>query len=193
MTRVLRWSAVALMAIASGCVVPDVQDWEIRMRNKYWARLAWKQVEPAFRNEGADKPLLNDFARGYRDGYAAVAGGGSTLLPLLPPTRYWGTKYQNPTGRDEIASWFAGYYEGAEAAKADGVGYWMQIPTSGGEEAAIMERCARLAARHRKSMEQVPPGAPVETMPDGAPEPAFPTEELPPAKSTFGRSKLMRR
>jgi hypothetical protein len=197
MTHVIRWTAIAALVMASGCesFLPAIQDAEINCRNKYWAKLAWKQVEPAYRKEGAGKPLLNDFARGYRDGYASVAGGSSGMtMPLLPPTRYWGAKHQNPTGRDEIASWFSGFEQGMAAAKADGVGYWMEIPTSGGEERALTERRARWYARNHPPAEQVPPGAPVEPVPGEMPEPLpDTTEELPPAKTTFRPSRLLRR
>ncbi|HEX3869077.1 MAG TPA: hypothetical protein VHV77_01445 [Pirellulales bacterium] len=197
MTHVIRWTAIAvLLTASSGCesLLPTIQDVGINQRNRYWAKLAWKQVEPAYRKDGAGKPLLNDFAVGYRDGYASVAGGSPGMtMPLLPPARYWGAKHQNPTGRDEIASWFSGFEQGMAAAKADGVGYWMEIPTSGGEQRALDERRARWYARNHPPAEQVPPGPPVEPVPEAEPESIPAPEELPPAKTTFRRSRLLRR
>jgi hypothetical protein len=182
MTRVIG-SIAALAIVVGGCRFPGVQEWEIRARNRHWAKIAWKQVEPKFKAEGGGRPLLNDYGRGWRDGYASVAGGSSGTIPLFPPTRYWGAKYQNPTGRDEISSWFAGWEAGTAAAEQDGVGYWAEIPTSGGEEAALAMR------RMKPPVEPVPPGPPVEALPPGPP--ADEVEELPPAKLTNFMSKAL--
>ncbi|HEX4128640.1 MAG TPA: hypothetical protein VHZ24_01270 [Pirellulales bacterium] len=178
MTRTTTWLALVWLTAAVGCKFPSVQEYEIKWRNQFWAKKAWRQVEPMYRASGAKKPILDDFGRGFRDGYFAVAMGSDGTIPLFPPTLYWGTKHQNPTGRDEIAAWFAGYQEGVTAADKDGVGYWMQIPMSGGEETAIAEAEDRRKRRFGKP-EDVPAGPPIETVP-------VPIEELPPTPTMPG-------
>lgn len=178
-TRAFIVLGLALLTISTGCKFPSIQEYEIKLRNRYWAAKAWRQVRGSYREQGAGHPILDDFGRGWRDGYYAVAFGGSGEIPLFPPTRYWGSHHQNPTGRDEIQSWFAGWQEGVAAAKADGVGYWMEIPMSGGEEAAV-ER--QRAARDRGTVERVPAGEPTEMAPE-------PIEELPPTRTTSAASK----
>jgi hypothetical protein len=160
---------LALAVALAGCAETMVQDVAICTRNKIWAKMAWQLEKPQYIFNGAKQPHIIDYGRGFRDGYKDAASGGGQRVPLFPPTRYWGTHYQSPTGREEIQAWFAGYERGAKLGTADGVGRWMEIPMSGGEEAALIER-----RKKREEKEKLPPGRPVT-----APEP--PAEELPPS------------
>jgi hypothetical protein len=82
-------------------------------------------------------------------------------------------KYQNPLGRDQIDAWFAGYRNGALAAEQDNVGYWMQIPMSGGNGPPKED----VVTVTEPPAEQVAP-------PDAGALPLPPPENLPPARQT---------
>lgn len=169
MKRILRNMLLAAAAAGLGCSSTIVQDTAISTRNKIWAKMAWQLEKPQYIFNGAKQPHIVDYGRGFRDGYAAAASGGGQRVPLFPPSRYWGAHYQSPTGREEVQAWFAGYERGSRAGTADGVGRWMEIPMSGGEEAAIL-------AKKKKSKERVPAGKPVDPTDPAA-------EELPPARN----------
>jgi hypothetical protein len=91
----------------------------------YLAREAYKQYCSAH----PDKASTKDFARGFKEGYATyLEEGGSVGEPPLSPEYYWRTRYQNPAGRAAARSWFAGYKEGASAAKASGYRDYVTVP-----------------------------------------------------------------
>jgi hypothetical protein len=146
------------VVMSAGCLKwPQVQDVFIPMRKRFWAHRAWNLEKPKLEAEGKTRPWLDDYGTGFRAGYYDIAMGGSGTIPLLPPTKYWGAKYHNPTGREEVEAWFAGYDDGVVAGQQDAVGQWMPIQTSGGEEAAI----AAKKARRRQRAEPIPTGIPV--------------------------------
>src|SRR4029077_20557894 len=72
-------------------------------RNRKLAEAAWDDFQNA-----SPKAYGNDFACGFKDGFAEYlyAGPGD---PPLPPHRYWATRYQTPEGYQAIEAWFAGY------------------------------------------------------------------------------------
>lgn len=146
---------------ALGCTSTAVQDEIIKGHRKCWSHIAWHMEKPKLKADGGVRPWLDDFGRGWRQGYYDVAMGGSGTIPLLPPTRYWGTFHHNPTGREEVQAWFAGYQQGVTAAEGDAVGQWIAIPQSGGEE---MLREMKRRRRH-PAAEPIPTGAPVDQQP----------------------------
>jgi hypothetical protein len=87
---------------------------------------------------------------------------------------YWGVKYQNPRGRDQIDAWFVGYKQGAIAAKQDNVGFWVQLPMSWGWQPK------------RPPMAVTTPETPAEQLPAPGPGALPPPEPeiLPPARQT---------
>ncbi len=42
-------------------------------------------------------------------------------MPLVPPSDYFGSGYQNAEGKQKVDAWFAGYPQGVRAAQAEGV------------------------------------------------------------------------
>lgn len=118
MNRRLAW-LVLVLASASGCAsMKDcVDDCMIRMRNCRSARGAWRDYEPCVR----DIPHRRDFGRGFRDGYATVAGGGSICQPALPPECYWRYCHESAEGQAQMHAWFDGFSHGAAVADQDGV------------------------------------------------------------------------
>jgi hypothetical protein len=70
-----------------------------------------------------------DFSHGFKDGFADyMESGGPGGAPPVPPQRYWMTAYQTPAGRQATEAWFAGFKEGAAAAKAMGARNLVVIP-----------------------------------------------------------------
>jgi hypothetical protein len=162
---------LALSLGASGCKLPSVQEQFIALKNRSWAKIAWAQEYPRYRKQ--PPPIRKSFGAGWREAYYDVAQGGSGKIPLFPPVDYWGVKYQNPMGRDQIDAWFAGYRFGAVAASQDNVGFWIQIPMSG-DPSATHEMVTTAA---EPPAEQVSP-------PDSEALPLPPPENLPPARQT---------
>jgi hypothetical protein len=166
------WCLILALSLgASGCKLPQVQEQMISLKNKSWAKIAWAQDSSHYRKQ--PPPIRKTFGAGWRAGYYAVAEGGTGKIPLFPPVEYWGVKYQNPLGRDQIAAWFAGYRLGALAAEQDNAGYWMEIPMSGGN-APPKDDVTKVA---EPPAEQLP-------APDAGVLPVPPPEDLPPARQT---------
>lgn len=101
-------------------------DFVMGWRNSVWARQAWHEHKGEFVGE----PQYTSFGQGFRDGYAAVAGGGNGCVPALPPRSFWTWKYQTSEGQAKVAAWYAGYPYGAKAAQEDGAGHYQQIQVS---------------------------------------------------------------
>lgn len=173
MSRTAQCLLLALAIGMPGCSLPQFQEQVIALKNRSWAKIAWAQERGRYCNQ--PKPIRKTFGAGWREAYYDVAQGGSGTMPLFPPSDYWGVKYQNPLGRDQIDAWFAGYHYGAIAAKQDNVGVWMQIPTSG--EPGKKEQ---LAVAAEPAAEQLPAPA-TDSLPPPQPPPA---ENLPPAQQT---------
>ncbi len=95
-------------------------------RNYGWAELAWGQVCA----QGGG-PYSEDYAAGFKDGFAEyLFRGGDGEPPLVAPLRYRRASYQTPQGYAAIGDWFAGYRQGAAAARASGAREWITGPSS---------------------------------------------------------------
>jgi hypothetical protein len=94
------------------------------------ARVAWNAVAESATPEN---PYSSNYAKGFKEGFADyLVSGGSGEPPLVPPPRYWTTRYESPTGVQAIEDWYAGWRHGAAVARA--TGYREQrilIPLSG--------------------------------------------------------------
>src|SRR5258708_28910799 len=101
-------SALMLMALLSGCHNPSWQEPAIKLKNHCWAHWAWYQEKSVYQ-DGRPRPMYKHFSKGWKQGYAAVANGASTKVPLLPPTEYWAVRFHNPLGRDDIEAWLERY------------------------------------------------------------------------------------
>jgi hypothetical protein len=169
---------LGLMAAAPGC--HEMQSAAISTKNHCWSQMAWSQVSCNYSNE--PKPIRKNFGDGWRRGYYDVAGGASGKIPLFPPVKYWGACKGNPLGHSEMDAWFAGYREGAAAAQADNVGFWVQIPMSH-DPVALKRSHIEEAIRAIHQAEQVPAPRPNDENGPPAPEGPLPAPEiLPPSK-----------
>jgi hypothetical protein len=112
------WLLIGLTC-ASGCAsMKDcVDECMITMRNCRAARRAWKDYQPCVETMDNEK----HFARGFKDGYAEVAGGGSPCLPALPPECYWRFCHESTEGQARMTAWFEGYAHGALLAERQGI------------------------------------------------------------------------
>jgi hypothetical protein len=123
----LRWSSIGLaicLISLAGCA--ELQQAKIDARNRYLSNQAWIDLEDTYCDMNFDK----DFGRGFREGYYDVASGGDGCPPILPPQRYWSVRYMNTEGRARTQAWFEGYRYGALVAEQDGVGVFIELPTS---------------------------------------------------------------
>ena len=145
------------------------------LRAEHAARRAWCRCEDAYDNH----PQKRHFGRGFRDGYASVAAGGSTCCPTLPPRDCWGWCNDGCEGQQRVNAWFDGWARGAVAAEADG-----------------LVGCGRIVVRRPScptgcnvGRPILPPGATILPMPAGAAYvegPATPPPPAPPAVTPAG-------
>lgn len=133
--------AVTTIALAigssTGCTVTQgvtntiayndtMNDFVMGWRNRAWAKRAWREKMPEYCNQ----PFLEDFGKGFQDGYADAAAGGAQCVPALPPRRYWSWKYQTAEGQGKTAAWYAGYPIGARVAEEESAHLWSDIQIS---------------------------------------------------------------
>ena len=122
-----RWSLMGLILpviLMTGCA--ELQEAKINLRNHYLSKEAWNDL----REEYCSMNFEKDFGRGFREGYFEVASGGNGCPPVLPPQRYWSVRYMSTEGRERTEAWFSGYRYGAMVAEQDGVGIYMELPSS---------------------------------------------------------------
>lgn len=116
-----RLAAVAMLGL-TGCCYYELRDCyddcSINVRNQYLARMAWHRCSDAYDNH----PYQKAFGHGFRDGFAAVAGGADGCCPSMPPRSYWGSCYRGGDGQAAANAWFDGYARGAIAAEGEGLG-----------------------------------------------------------------------
>lgn len=161
--------AVMLSALCGCSTTRDcIDDVVICTRNKCYAEQAWCACASVY----DDVDCKCDFAKGFKDGYAAVAGGGSICQPAMPPKSYWRFYHQNPEGQARMLAWFNGYSHGAVAAESDGIQDWSRIVTS-----------PTLPPYRKTRPPKAPPGMLDETVPL---EELAPADGIPPAPGVQG-------
>lgn len=73
--------------------------------------------------------LTDDFAAGFRDGYADyLESGGNGSPPAVPPLRYRRSGYLNPEGHARIREYFAGFKAGMDTAVVSGHRQYLTVP-----------------------------------------------------------------
>jgi hypothetical protein len=98
-----------------------------KARNDRWAEAAWQTVVMK------DGPCAHseDFARGFKDGFAEyLFRGGDCEPPLIAPLHYRQYRFQTAKGYQAIQDWFAGYRSGATAARDSGARRWITSPSA---------------------------------------------------------------
>jgi hypothetical protein len=127
--KIARFCLPAMLLVSfGGCVaVKDCVDTcAIDCRNRCYAERAWLRCRSTYN----DVECRRDFGKGFRDGYVAVASGGSTCQPAMPPRSYWHFQYQNPEGQERMLAWFNGYSYGALYAEQEGISDWSRVVTA---------------------------------------------------------------
>jgi hypothetical protein len=164
-------AVVGLVLLCPGCMFGEathvlssrvhqaVEGCAERRRNAQWAEEAWVAVVRC-----AGPGLSEDYARGFKNGFADFLYFGRGEPPPLPPEHYRGLKYQTPQGYRAIEDWFAGYRHGAAAAAQSGKRELVTGPSSL-RQPVVLEGPAQQAV--------VVPSMP------GAPEPALAPRPVP--------------
>ncbi len=116
--------AVVVLLSATGCA--GWTDFTQHLAYKHQAHKAW-QTTLANAYNG---PCIHDYKDGWKTGYFDVARGESGCVPAVPPEKYWHCKYQQPEGQLCVCTWFNGYRDGVQAARALGAWYCRTIPAS---------------------------------------------------------------
>ena len=80
----------------------------------------WAQRAYNLRYGNCNVANESDFRAGFIEGYCDTCDGGTGKPPAVPPSEYWGSKYQDEQGKQSISAWFKGFPEGVRAAKQDG-------------------------------------------------------------------------
>lgn len=125
------------------------------------AEKIWGESKGAYRHV---EHHLEDFGRGFVAGYESTAKGGDGCPPVLPPTRYWRTKYSNDVGKKHIVAWFDGYQHGAAAAQGDNAAYGRRLLTS----QEIYQNCRNYVEYYPEDLKDTHP-EPIELAPERIP------------------------
>ncbi len=167
--KLLRAALVGAVLLPVGChqLQSDYNDCVTAKRDTMQAQMAWWRCHKAYKGQ---IDYLQDFGAGFRAGYLDILNGGAGCPPTLPPENYWYVKYQNATGKERIAAWFAGFSEGVAVATSEGVRGQNYIPLSPFRQAQM------------QSWAHGPSGDPIGTAPA---MPAHP-EMIPPAPGAGG-------
>ncbi len=126
--RKRRWQMSVILLLAAltlngtGCQQLLHEFGYYRVLHKHRAWVAWMDSADV----GTDADAQRHFGRGWRRGYADVAGGGDGLPPIVAPQCYWGKH----GGERKAQSWFEGYHFGALAAEIQGAYTSNFVPTS---------------------------------------------------------------
>jgi hypothetical protein len=154
-----------------------LDDQRERRRDRTWAEAAWN----GFHFAHPDTPYSDDFADGFKEGFADfLYAGGTGEPPALPPRRYRAAAYQTPRGYQAIEEWFAGYRQGAGVAHDGDFRRWITGPSSlGGPDAPPPPPPAPPPAE--PAPQKLPESLPVPGKLPPAPEP---DTTAPPAEKT---------
>jgi len=140
MRRTIGFVLMAFGLLGSGCslatdatclavftVKETAQDFSESVRNRKWADSAWEEVK----HSAPHRAYSEDYACGFKDGFAHyLYRGGNGEPPPLPPEHYRKVRYQTPQGYKAIEDWFAGFRQGAMAARQSGYRYWITGPSA---------------------------------------------------------------
>jgi hypothetical protein len=135
----------------------EYHEWK---RNREWAEEAWA------RHCATAPPSTEDYAKGFKEGFAEYLYRGAGEPPVTPPKHYRALQYQSPEGYRRIQDWFAGYRQGASVAHLGGYRRLITGPTSLTSDPAQSPAPSPASPGHSTS----PPGEP------------DPVEQLPPPR-----------
>ncbi len=133
--------------VLSGCAT--IEDAKYRAVNRSRANDAWREARACMSKECAN----HDFADGFKEGYFAVATGSGSCPPVVPPPKYFHTRYQSTEGQWHVNQWYAGYQRGAIAADRHGRALWADVPTQDGPGCPCAEAAMTTDAYHTNVIE----------------------------------------
>lgn len=160
------WLLIGLTC-ASGCAsMKDCLDeCMITVRNCRAARRAWKDYQPCV----GEMENKRHFGRGFKDGYAEVASGGSPCVPALPPECYWRFCHESDAGQARMHAWFDGYAHGAAAAEQHGVAQASYIVIAPSIMPPSLRKRPKPNSRQPVMADECPPAVPFDTVPAEVP------------------------
>jgi hypothetical protein len=110
---------------AAYCLGMD--EWVSKCRNAALADEAWAQYASVF----PDACYSDDFADGFKAGFADyVYAGGTGNPPPVPPRYYWKPEYESPQGQQLMQDWFNGFRHGVAVAMESGYREAAVVPAS---------------------------------------------------------------
>jgi hypothetical protein len=114
-----------LLSAVMACGCAGLQDYQYNRIQKHRADVAWRECYGSFNSS-----VSKDYRDGWKQGYTDLSRGMCDELPAVPPSKYWAASYQSEEGRCCIDQWYAGWRDGADAAKACGTPEWHRIAPS---------------------------------------------------------------
>jgi len=97
-----------LVCVESPCYLRRIDQWHTDCTAR---RCAWQAIPN-------DLSVTGDYRNGFTQAFRDVARGADGTLPPIPPERYWDVCFRSGAGHARAQDWFAGYRDGAEAARA---------------------------------------------------------------------------
>ncbi len=150
----------------AGCV----DDCTARLNHQIRASHVWAEIQQGTPGQ----PFSEDYANGFKEGYADyLYAGGTGQPPPLPPRKYWATRYATWEGRQAVQDWFAGFRHGAMLAQETGYRQYATVPSSlpaGGAACSYSQPASPAAA----------PDHPPLPEPTADPPPPEPAADRPP-------------
>ncbi len=102
--------------------------------DKKFIKVIRKHAEEAYANscQGSVRRPCDSFRDGFVEGFIDyVEAGGTGEPPYLPPLRYRLTHYRTENGIAVIENWYAGFRQGALAARGSGLRELNYVPLPG--------------------------------------------------------------
>ena len=159
----------------------SIEDMQERHRNRKLASSAWEE------SRAANPSASEDFAEGFKDGFADHLYRATSQPPPLPPKRYREIRYQTSAGFRAAEEWLAGFRLGIDDAQASGLRELVTGPSSihGSSEVALVQQAAIAKAattppmippsERLRSPRSIDPSMPLMSMPPIVkPSPAMP-------------------
>lgn len=145
-----RYVALALSVCASGlaCETPVGSGFEVlrySSRNlleapitagedrleRHWHRQQADQAWQHWQHGPAGHPVTVHYERGFKDGFADyLYAGGTGQPPPVPPWTLRTAAFETPAGARAVEDWFAGFRQGASAARESGLRELVVVPSS---------------------------------------------------------------
>ena len=158
----------------------SIKDMQERHRNRKLAASAWEE------SRAANPNASEDFAEGFKDGFADHLYRATSQPPPLPPKRYREIRYQTSAGFRAAEEWLEGFRLGIDEAQASGLRELVTGPSSIHGSSGVASVQQAVVA---KSVPTAPVMPPSERLPNprsiepSTPPVVRPSPALPPAPS----------